>query len=101
MKEHAFLERAMVDAALCEDSGLIEKVGELLGENARNQGLLYGSFLKGFPEREFGELFAQHVSLFVESVGWRLKGDLGKLLECENRRKANTVSLAAVTAEWF
>jgi len=101
MKEHAFLECALVDAAFANDPDLVGQVGALLDENIRSQALLYGSMFKGFPEEEFKSLMGQHVGAFVKETGCRMNKQTLAADDCLKSLMGNSVSLAALTAEWF
>lgn len=101
MVEHGRLEMRLVDAALRVDVREMEKIGALLTENVKRQTEIHAARVPEFPASRWKALFAQHVWLFVESVSCFVKTGPGLYGVCEERRKGNTLALAAFTAEWL
>lgn len=101
MAEHAKLETALVDAAMRVQVAEMEKIGAQLVANAKGQTDLYAALIPEFPAARWTGLFARHINLFVDSIHSRIKPDERMFTECEERRRENTLALAAFTAEWL
>ena len=101
MEEHAALEIELVDAVIKRDADKIDRVGDLLLENAKRQTELHAAKIENFPLRTWHDLFQLHVKLFIESARYHMLSDDRNFEECEGRRQVNTLALAAFTAEWL
>lgn len=101
MAEHAALETALVDAAIRVQVAELERIGALLVKNTKDQTELYAALVPEFPAGRWKGLFARHIGLFVDSVHAHLSPDARLFEGCEERRRENTLALAAFTAEWL
>ncbi len=101
MLDHARLEMALVDAVRLKpcDARAIERIGDQLLDNAIRQAERYATTMMSFPEATFRKLFEEHVLLFTKTVRLRQEKAPGRAVEEEEH--ANTLALAAFTAEWF
>lgn len=101
MLDHARLEMALVDSVRSKpyDKRAIERIGDELLDNAIRQAEKYATTIVKFPETTFRKLFEEHVLLFTKAV--RLRKEKAPGHEIEEQDKANTLALAALTAEWF
>jgi len=101
MAEHARLETALVEAAVTVRPAEMDGIGSLLVANAKRQTELYAALVPEFPAPRWEALFARHINLFVEAVCAHLGHDRRLAAECEEKRRENTLALAAFTAEWL
>jgi len=101
MEEHAVLEIELVEAVVRGNVDRINRIGDLLVANVKNQTELYTAKFDHFPVRTWHDLFNRHVGLFIESTQHRAANDDRNFVECEERRQVNTLALAAFTAEWL
>jgi hypothetical protein len=98
MEHHTELEMALVDAALMNNDKKIEEIGGFLLENATRQADVCAESVPGFPKKVFLKLLQEHVFLFVKAVRAHREG---RGRACEGMEHANTLALAAFTAEWL
>lgn len=101
MASHAALERELVEAALRKDTVSAGRAMKAIDKNAMDQSLIYGMRYQGFPEMVFVRLMKEHLEIYFESIKAYLDGQVRKFDESEFRRKANTLALVELTAEWF
>ncbi len=97
MGHHAALEMGLVDAARSNDVEKIDRIGSLLYENAAEMAGSFGKTIVEFPEEAFRKILEGHVATFAESVRIKMEGHKSKV-KCMD---ANTLALAAFSAEWF
>ena len=101
MVEHSGLEMSLVEAAAECDGPRIDRIGDYLLANVQEHAKLYGTTILSFPEDSFRKLMEEHVLLFARAVRLKMEGNSSEFTGCEERRRANTLALAAFTAEWF
>jgi hypothetical protein len=101
MAEHTSLEWEMVDAAVAEDPAGLGSAAARLVRNARDLSLVAGAEVPGFPHGTFGALVAAHTALLAGSLKTRPGGDAAASDGNGRARRRNTLSLAAMTAEWL
>lgn len=97
MIEHVKLETSLVDASRKNDEKKLDQLGKKLFDNATEIAAVMGIAVVEFPEAAFRRLLRDHVGLYATSVRKKLEGSKEPNLKLE----ANTLQLAAFTAEWF
>lgn len=101
MREHSLREIELIEASAAGDTSKIERLGDLLLENAKAHGPRYAYATKGFPEHRFSELFRGHIEIFVDSIQCRMEKDARGAVVCVRRSSDNAVALSMIAAEWF
>lgn len=97
MDDHVELEIELVDAVRNNDSKHLEEVAKQLLSNTTQMTAALGIAIHEFPEKSFKHLLINHVSLYATAVRKDIEGVVTNKKETE----ANTLQLAALTAEWF
>lgn len=97
MDEHVALEIELVDAVKKNDIVRLESVGKRLVSNTTQLTAVMGIAIPEFPEKCFKHLLMDHVSLYATAVRKHIEDGTGNRKEID----ANTLQLAAMTAEWL
>lgn len=97
MDEHVGLEIDLVDAVRNGNTKRLEELGKKLLSNSTYMTAALGIAIPEFPEKSFRQLLVNHVSLYAMAVRKDMEGIVASKKEVE----ANTIQLAALTAEWF
>ncbi len=108
LAEHSNLEMGLADATELENATAIDRAGNFLVDNLKEQLPLLDA-IAGFPTSLYYKLVIQHVALFSE---WLRMGELRRAAhrrmagardknEWIERQRANTISLAYVSTEWL
>lgn len=97
MDDHVELEIELVEAVRKSNLKRLEAIAQDLVSNTTQMSAVLGVSIPEFPEEFFKHLLIDHVSLYAAAVRKDIEGVITNKKEVE----ANTLQLAALTAEWL